>query len=392
MITVEKAIEIVKQNCKPLVKEVTKPLEKVATYTLFKNVYSPINMPPFRQAAMDGYALHLHNKLNYKLIGEIKAGDNFHPKLKAGETVRIFTGAPVPDSANAIEMQEKVSIQNDMVTISSQIPIHHNIRPEGEQVKKGELALKKDSQLTPAAIGYLSSLGISEVSVYKKPSIAIVSTGNEIIESNQPLGYGQIYESNSKMLQSALYNLNFYDVSIHKIKDDYIKTYETLKELIYTNDLVLISGGISVGDYDFVGKALKAIEVEELFYKVKQKPGKPLFFGKKEQTIVFALPGNPAAALTCFYVYVYIALQKMMGKISLELPRIQAKSKSVFKKMGDRPQFLKAFYNDDEVTILEGQSSAMLQTFALSNALVFIPENSESIAIDDFVTVMLLPN
>lgn len=194
------------------------------------------------------------------------------------------------------------------------------------------------------------------------------------------------------MLQSALYNLNFYDVSLHKIEDDYIKTYETLKELLNDNDLVLIFGGISVGDYDYVGKALKALEVEELFYKVQQKPGKPLFFGKKEQCLVFALPGNPAAALTCFYVYVYIALQKIMGKTTIELPRIQAKSISVFHKNGDRPQFLKAFYSNDEVTILEGQSSAMLQTFALSNALVFMPENIDNIAVNDLVNVILLPN
>ncbi|NJM79121.1 MAG: molybdopterin molybdotransferase MoeA [Flavobacterium sp.] len=289
-------------------------------------------------------------------------------------------------------MQEKVIVKENKITIANAISINNNIRPEGEQVKKGELALKKDTKLNPASIGYLSSLGITTVSVYKKPTIAIVSTGNEIIEAHQPLAYGQIYESNSKMLQSALYNLNFYDVSLHKIEDDYIKTYETLKELLNDNDLVLIFGGISVGDYDYVGKALKALEVEELFYKVQQKPGKPLFFGKKEQCLVFALPGNPAAALTCFYVYVYIALQKIMGKTTIELPRIQAKSISVFHKNGDRPQFLKAFYSNDEVTILEGQSSAMLQTFALSNALVFMPENIDNIAVNDLVNVILLPN
>jgi molybdopterin molybdotransferase len=155
---------------------------------------------------------------------------------------------------------------------------------------------------------------------------------------------------------------------------------------------VIISGGISVGDYDFVGKALHELSITEHFYKVKQKPGKPLFFGTKGTTHIFALPGNPAAALTCFYVYVYMALQKMMNNEAFELPRIKAKSASKFIKNGDRPQFLKAIYKDEKVSILEGQSSAMLQTFALSNALVFLPENVSEIKINDMLEVILLPN
>ena len=193
------------------------------------------------------------------------------------------------------------------------------------------------------------------------------------------------------MLQNALYNLKFYDVTIHKVEDDYNKTLSKLDEVIKENDLVIVSGGISVGDYDFVGKALEELKVEALFYKVKQKPGKPLFFGKKEGKLIFALPGNPAAALSCFYIYVYIALQKMMNNADVELPRIKAKSLSKFIKHGDRPQFLKAIYNNGEVEILEGQSSAMLQTFALSNAFVNMPEDVSNIKIGDLVEVILLP-
>ena len=391
MISIKEAITSIKLNVNPLLKKTTKSVEKAGGYILFEDIYSPINMPPFRQSAMDGYALNLHDGLTYTLIGEVKAGDGHQPDLKIGDAVRIFTGAPVPDSANSIMMQEKVKSDGNFITIEHQISIEHNIRPFGEQVRAGDIALKKGTKLTPAAIGYLISLGITTVSVFKKPNIAIVTTGNELIEAGQKLSYGKIYESNSKMLLSALYGLKFYDVTLHNVEDVYSKTVEKLNAVIKENDLVLITGGISVGDYDFVGKALKELEVEELFYKVKQKPGKPLFYGKKGDTQIFALPGNPAAALSCFYVYVYIALQKMMNRDILELPRIEAISKSNFEKKGDRPQFLKAIYKNGEVEILEGQNSSMLQTFALSNALVYAPETITKIVEGDSIEVIQLP-
>ncbi len=392
MILVEEAIQLVKNNTKPLLKKTNKPVEKAGGYILFKDIYSPINMPPFRQSAMDGYALNLHDDLSFNLIGEVKAGDSHQIILKKGDAVRIFTGAPVPNTANAVMMQENVKADSNKITIEHNLSEEHNIRPLGEQVKEGDVALKKGTKLTPAAIGYLISLGITEVSVYKKPSIALVTTGNELIKAGQPLSYGKIYESNSIMLQNALYNLKFYDITLHKVADDYEKTKSKLQSVLTQNDLVIVTGGISVGDYDFVGKSLIELNTKEIFYKVKQKPGKPLFFGKKEDTLIFALPGNPAAALSCFYAYVYIALQKMMNREALELPRITAKSLSNFEKRGDRSQFLKAIYNTGEVEILEGQNSSMLQTFALSNALVFIPEMVSNISLNDEVEVILLPS
>ena len=391
MISIKEAITSVKLNAKPLLRKTIKSVEKAGGYLLFEDIYSPINMPPFRQSAMDGYALNLHDALTYSLIGEVKAGDSHQPILKKGEAVRIFTGAAVPNSANAVMMQEKVQSDGNHITIEHNISVEHNIRPLGEQVKQGDIALKKGTKLTPAAIGYLISLGVTEVFVFKKPNIAIVTTGNELIEAGQKLTHGKIYESNAKMLLSALYSLKFYDVTIHKVKDDYNKTVQTLNTAINENDLVIITGGISVGNYDFVGKALKELKVDELFYKVKQKPGKPLFYGKKGDTQIFALPGNPAAALSCFYIYVHIALQKMMNRKALELPRTQAKSISYFEKKGDRPQFLKAIYENGKVEILEGQNSSMLQTFALSNALVYAPEILTKIEKGDCVEVIQLP-
>jgi molybdopterin molybdotransferase len=391
MISVKQAIKIVEQDIVKTKAFKTLNLESAIGYFLFKDIVSPINMPPFHQSAMDGYAISLHNQTNYKVIDEVKAGDNHIPILKKGEAVRIFTGAPVPETANAVLMQEKVEVENKTITITSPISINQNIRPLGEQIKTGETALKKGTKLTPAAIGFLASLGISEIPVYKKPSIAIVVTGNELAQAGETLAYGQIYESNAIMLSTALKNLGYNQIKIHKVNDDYQKTLHLLDDVISKNDVVLISGGISVGDYDFVGKALQELKVEELFYKVKQKPGKPLFFGKKGIKIIFALPGNPAAALSCFYVYVQIALQKFSGNSNFSLTKIKAVSKSNYTKKVDRSQFLKANYRNGNVEILEGQNSSMLHTFALANAFVFVPETTFDIKINDSVEVILLP-
>ncbi|WP_298754752.1 gephyrin-like molybdotransferase Glp [uncultured Psychroserpens sp.] len=391
MISIKEAYGKIIDNIEPL-EGFRMTLSNSSGYFLSKDVISPINMPPFRQSAMDGFAIHIHDLESYQLIGEIKAGDNDRPILKPGEAIRIFTGAAVPDTANAVVMQEKVTVVDNSIVIHGNINKGLNIRPLGEQIKSEETALKKGTLLTPAAIGFLASLGITEVSVYKKPSIAIVTTGNELVAPGTHLQYGQIYESNAIMLVSALQVLGFSNYKTYKVEDNYDNTYNLLQDVISKYDIVLITGGISVGDYDFVGKALKALDVNEIFYKVKQKPGKPLFFGNKNKTTIFALPGNPAAALNCFYIYVYTALQLLSGNSTFQLPKTEKKSTSTFTKKGDRPQFLKAVIKEESVTILDGQSSAMLQTFALANGLVFLPEEIMQVNIGDTVNVITLPN
>jgi molybdopterin molybdotransferase len=340
---------------------------------------------------MDGYAVSVHRSNSYKIIDEVKAGDGHQPKLKEGEAIRIFTGAAVPSTANAVIMQEKVEVAGEIATILTTIAANENIRPKGEQISKGEIALTEGTLMTPSAIGFLASLGISEVDVYKKPSIAIVVTGNELVKPGENLRHGQIYESNSIMLTAALNNLGYHNVTNFKVGDDYNQTTAVLEKAISNYDMTIISGGISVGDYDFVGKALQELEVTQLFYKVKQKPGKPLFFGKRDEKMIFALPGNPAAALSCFYIYIYSSLQRISGDVAFSIAKTKAISETDFTRRGDRPQFLKAIYREGNVKILEGQSSAMLHTFALSNALLYVPETMNSIKKYDEVDVILLP-
>jgi molybdopterin molybdotransferase len=391
MITAEEAFKLLQKNITPNEKTISIELNNSLGYVLASNVFSPINMPPFRQSAMDGYALNLHDKSNYKIIDEVKAGDEHQPILNKGEAVRIFTGSAVPKTANTVIMQEKVTVKENHLLINNSVSENKNIRPLGEQIKKGTLALKKGTKLTPAAIGFLLTLGISKVLIFEKPKIGILTTGNELIEAGQKLTFGKIYESNSGMLKSSLQNFGFSRVSVSKVKDDYQSTLNSLRKIISENDLILISGGISVGDYDFVGKALIELGTQQIFYKVKQKPGKPLFFGKLNSKPIFALPGNPASALSNFYVYVHPTLERLSGNINFSINKGIAILESDFKKKGDRAQFLKAHHENGKVTVLEGQSSAMLHTFATANVLVYIPWNRNKYEKGDIVEIIHFP-
>ena len=391
MITVEEAFELVENNVIPTQISILCKTTNALGLVLAEDVSSPINMPPFRQSAMDGYALNIHHGSSYTIIDEVKAGDGHHPILKIGDAVRIFTGSAVPNTANTVVIQEKVTADKNQLQLNNPVKLKENIRSKGEQIKEGDIALKKGTKLTPAAIGFLLTLGIIEVTVFKKPKIGLVITGNELIKAGQPLSYGKIYESNSGMLYTGLLGLGYTDVTQYKVKDDYNSTVMILDKVISENDMILITGGISVGDYDFVGKALLELGTEQVFYRVKQKPGKPLFFGKIKNKPIFALPGNPASALSNFYVYVHPALEKLSGNLNFSINKGKAFLSDEYLKKGDRAQFLKAYHKNGEVSILEGQSSAMLHTFAIANAIVYIPGEVSKYSKGDLITVLHLP-
>lgn len=389
MISVQEAFAVL-QNNMPALQQVEYSLIQARKHILASAIFSPINMPPFRQSAMDGYALCLFDGLVYEIIGEIKAGDSHLVNLLPGQALKIFTGAAVPDSAQAVIQIEKVSEKVGRLHLHEQVKPNTNVRPVGEQISVGELALEKGTLLNAAAIGFLAGLGITSANVYKKPSVGIVVTGNELVKPGLPLEYGKVYESNGIMLESALKEAYFEGVTLYEVNDDFENTKNKLQEALSANDVVLVSGGISVGDYDFVARALKELEVETLFYKVNQKPGKPLFAGKTKDKMIFALPGNPAAALTCFYVYVLPTLSILSGKA----PNYnQSKPISVghdYSVRNTRSQFLKANIVNDEANVLSHQASSMLNSFAVSNGLVFVPDGIYELKKGDKVAVYLL--
>ena len=373
MITVEEAKNKLLKRIRMSSKELI-GIGKASGRVLCEDIYSQISLPSFNQSAMDGYALRLHNGNKYELIGEIKAGDNPKIGIKKGQAVRIFTGAAVPPDADCVVIQEIVQEGNKYIIVGDYTPKKNdNIRLIGSHIQKGEIALKKGTMLNPAAIGFLVSLGIKHIKVYKNPIVSIVTTGNELQQAGKPITAGKIYESNSFALSSALKEIGIHPKFTAQLRDDKKTLHLTIQKLLRISDVLILSGGISVGKYDLVKETLHKLGVREIFYKVAQKPGKPLFAGRKGGKIIFALPGNPAATLTCYYEYVYPAIRKMQGFSEYFMPKKYVKTSEAIRKKTDRAYFLKGRITHNGVLPLEGQESYIMKSFAEANALIYLP-------------------
>lgn len=392
MISTDEAISLIDKNTLRL-GLVSSSLHESLGRVLAVSPSAEIDLPPFDQSAMDGYALKLGTGDTFTVIGEIKAGDD--PSaivLEENEAIKIFTGAVCPKSADIVCRIEDIKENGKTISILKMPKRGANIRLRGEQIASGDKSLPEGLIINPAAIGFLANLGIDRVEIHQPPKINIISTGNELIVpgSKQQLSPGEIFESNGIMLKAALEDQGYPPVELLHLKDSYDTVFKGISNALEQSDVLILSGGISMGDYDFVEQALLENGVKQIFYKINQKPGKPLFFGTKGDKLIFALPGNPAAALTCFYIYVLPALNKLAGKGFVQLDRKKAISKDNLIKENAREQFLKASYKNNEVSILEGQSSAMLMTFSTANALLYVPTNTSIHRGDEVEVITIL--
>jgi molybdopterin molybdotransferase len=391
MISVHEAKNIIRQNIGAL-PAVTVDLAGAVNCVLAEDVYSQIDFPPFNQSNVDGYAIAFQDAKESLLISDrIPAGHHEHMSLETGQAMRIFTGAPVPANADTVVMQENVVVLNDRLVVKDEnLQPGLNFRPMGRDIRRGDLALKGSEYLSPAAIGFLAALGIARVRVYRRPAISMVITGNELQLPGKELLYGQVYEANSFMLKAALQLLHFGDIPVFYADDDLVRLTTTLESALSTSDVVLLCGGISVGDYDFVLQAATDCGVEKLFHKVKQRPGKPLYFGKKGDKIVFGLPGNPSSVLTCFYEYVAEALEIMMNN-KTRMQNMKASLVNDVKKVPGLTSFLKGFVEDGAVTALNAQESYRLSSYAKANCLIQLDENETEYKKGTVVDVHLFP-
>lgn len=394
MVSVEEARKLIVESTNrlsPIQQEISKSLNQI----LSEDVISPIHYPPFDQSAMDGFALFhsdILKKREVEIIGEAPAGNPYKEKILSGQSVRIFTGGKIPEGSDTVIVQENASIENGkLVSDDSTLLKGANIREKGSLIKKGEVALKKETVLNPGAIGFLAGLGINSVKVFPKPKVSIIVTGNELQKPGLPLINGQVYESNSFALKSALESINISAINILTIGDNEKTTKESIASATKNSDVVLVSGGISVGKYDFVGKCLQELEVENIFYKISQKPGKPLFFGKKNNCLVFGLPGNPASALSCFYEYVFPALRIMRGFSDVFLKKTNLPISSDYKKKEGLSLFLKGKTSSSRVNVLAGQESNNIGSFAFADCLIYLPIEKGNIKSSEIVEVHLLP-
>src|SRR5688572_23423535 len=393
MISVSEANKIISVNVSR-VDRVILPLKESAGLILAEDVYAEMDIPPFPQSSMDGYAFSFEGWKQYKkvkLTGEVAAGNNKAFALASENAVRIFTGAAVPAGADTVIMQEKVKVENGELVIEDEaLQLGNSVRTKGSEIKAGVLALEKETALSPAAIGFLAGIGIARVNVYPNPSISIIITGNELEQPGRALKHGQVYESNSFALKAVLQQLQIIDVKIHYASDKPEVLTDTLKKALVQSDVVLLTGGVSVGDYDFVLQAATGCGVEKLFHKIKQRPGKPLYFGKKASRLVFGLPGNPSSVLTCFYQYVIPALE-ILSKRKISLRSVQVPLARSFQKNGALTHFLKGFYDGKTALPLDAQESYRLSSFANANCLIQINEDITSLREGELVDVYLLP-
>ncbi len=391
MISVEQAKELVNQNVFPLeIIEIS--VVDALDFYLADDIVAPISVPSFNQSAMDGYAFSFENiKEQLPIVEEVAAGDVRNIEIKATEAVRIFTGSNVPSSCDTVVMQELTEVVDGKLIVKDEgLKLGGNIRFKSSQIKEGSIALEKGTEINAASVGFLSTLGIIKVKVYQSPRVTIIATGDELIKPGNKLEIGQIYESNTFMLKAALNKMNI-EPKIVLVEDNKEATQKAVSSALANNEVLILSGGISVGDYDFVKEALELNNVEEVLYKVKQKPGKPLYFGKTQGCYVFALPGNPAAALTCFYQYVGVAINKMKGSQNASLSQLNLPiDRELIKKEG-RAVFYKAYTDFKTVTILEGQGSDILKSFSLANSFVYLTPEIASVDKNDIVEVHLIP-
>lgn len=391
MIPVEEAKQIIRQVVKSLA-PVDLLLREAAGLVLAKDIYAAVDIPAFEQSSMDGYALRFAEKdQQLQIIGEMAAGAVESQMLQPNSTARIFTGAALPKGADTVVMQEKVRVVNGRLFIEDELlQPGSNVRHQGAEVQKGGLAMTANTLLSAAAIGFLAGIGRTTVPVFPAPSVSIILTGNELQQPGKPLAFGQVYEANSVMLRVALAQAGVTDIKVWTAADDLQVLQHVLQEALEKSDLVLLTGGVSVGDYDFVLQAAENVGVVKHFHKIRQKPGKPLYFGSKDSKVVFGLPGNPSSVLTCFYEYVGLALETMLKKASA-VQEINARMSHAYKKPPGLTHFLKARYQDGQVTPLHAQESFRLHSFAQANCFIVLAEDQGDCLPGDLVAVHLLP-
>ena len=389
LISLEEAIEILDSNVSNLgIEEVN--LMDALDRVLAEDVYSTINNPPFNKSAMDGYAIKVEDSLNkskVKVIEKIFAGDVSKCEVTLGTAVRIMTGAMIPEGANAVIKQEDVTVEDNYITLNKNLKLNENICFVGEDIKEGTLLVKKRKRLNYADIGILASSGIQKVLVYKKPRIALISTGNEIVDIDNKLVAGKIFNSNKYTLLSRLMDLGYNIEIINHIDDDEINIGEYIDDISKKVDLVITTGGVSVGEKDLLNEAIEKINGEKLFWKIKIKPGSAVLCSKVNKAIVISLSGNPTAALTTFELLVKTTLEKLSGNESLQIKREKAFLVEGFNKKSPQRRFVRG-----RVLFEEGKQNVYITQVKSGNGILSSNLNSNCIIEIDAGTEVIEKN
>jgi len=368
---------------------------------LAHDVQATRDIPPFRNSAMDGYAVRaadVHSAssnapIELAILEVIGAGSVPTRDVIPTTATKIMTGSPVPAGADAVVRVEDTEERDGRVSVRAAVTAGANVREAGEDMRAGETVLTAGRVLRPADVGVLASLGVAVVRVVRRPRVAILATGDELVDVGEPLKPGQIVNSNAYALAAAVEEAGGRPIVLEIARDQPEQIRAAFADA-FTADVVLSTGGVSVGSFDFVRRTLADLGYHERFWKVAQRPGKPLTFGLRGGTPAFGLPGNPVSALVCFYLYVRPALQTMMGMNRVHLPTIDAIADSAIKTAAGMTEFVRCVVERRDsahhVRPTGSQSSGVLSSLSAGEGLLISPPEQTAIAPGDRARVVLL--
>lgn len=395
-ISLEEAIEILDINVKAMEAEEVQLIDGIDR-VLAEGVYSAINNPPFNKSAMDGYAVVHEDTMELgkelQVIDTVFAGEYSEKKVVKGTAVKIMTGAPIPEGATAVIKKEDVTAVEDVIIINKTLKANENVCFKGEDIKENQLLVKEGKKLNYADIGIIASAGVEKIKVHKKPNIAFISTGDEVIDVTEKLTYGKIYNSNKYTILARIKELGYEVSHVEHSNDEYGKIGEKIKELSKDVDLIITTGGASVGDKDLIKEAIDDINGEKLFWKIKIKPGSAVLCSKYKDTIIISLSGNPTAALTTFELLARTTMEKLSGKEKVEIKREKAILLNSFNKRSPQRRFLRARleYVDGKQCVYITQvksGNGILSSTLNSNCIIELEAGNEGINTGDMVNII----
>ncbi|WP_288222282.1 molybdopterin molybdotransferase MoeA [uncultured Clostridium sp.] len=396
-VSLDEAIDILNEKVKSLEVEEVDLLKGLNRITS-ESIYSPINNPPFNKSAMDGYALRaedsfINNKV--KVIDKVFAGGISSNFIRKNTAIKIMTGAPIPEGANAVIKQEDIIQEGNHIIIRKEIKEKENICIKGEDITLGDLLINSNKKLDYADIGILASAGISKIKVFKKPKIGFISTGDEVMDLGNELSEGKIYNSNKYSIISRLLELGYEVNKIHHVNDDYNEIGKFIEEFSKDLDLIITTGGVSVGEKDLLKAAINVTTGESFFWKIMIKPGSAVLFSKVNNSIVISLSGNPTAALTTFELLVKTSLEKLSGLSEIKIRREEAILAEGLIKKAFKHRFLRGYYKIENskqyVYITQKKSgNGILSSAVNSNCIIEITANNEEKVQGDLVKIIKL--
>ncbi|MGR5245549.1 molybdopterin molybdotransferase MoeA [Vibrio sp. PNB23_22_6] len=397
LMPIEDAMDKMLSRIKPIQTTLALPLADALGFVLAEDILSPIHVPPFDNSAMDGYAIRIQDlELSsvLPLAGKSFAGQPFDGEWPQGTCVRIMTGAKIPQGCDAVIMQENTEVTDAGIQFNqTDVKPQNNIRPTGDDIKQGDIVLAKGTRLTPRDIPMIASLGVSHVIVVRKPKVAFFSTGDELKSLGEPLEEGQIYDSNRYGIKPLIENFGCEAIDLGIIPDCPETLKATFEQAQTLADVVVTSGGVSVGEADYTKDILE--ELGEIgFWKLAIKPGKPFAFGKLSTAWFCGLPGNPVSAVLTMYVLVQPMLAKLAGHTEWKAPEsIPAITKTAFKKSPGRTDYQRGVYKlEDGKFVVEttgNQSSGAFRSMSLANCFVVLERERGSVDVGETVQIQL---